>query len=86
MYVDSSILDFGNDNGDEEIDDEDFLNETRMTAKTEFDNAIKVWIRNMPNWKASHQEDLGKHSAMVVKYLHKIYLKVLIEDFGENHH
>ena len=33
------------DDIDADMDDEDFLNETRLKGGVEFDNAIKLWIR-----------------------------------------
>ena len=62
-YVDTSMFDFGEDvsvNSDEEgerdIGDEDFLNETFINGKIEFDNVIKLWIRYMPDWKTLYPE------------------------------
>ena len=55
--VSVSMFDFGVeveasvDDTDVDMDDEDFLNETRLKGGVEVDNAIKIWIRCVPNWK-----------------------------------
>ena len=52
------MIDFGNDadtigydDGDVGKVNENFLNESRMSAKTDFDNVIKLWMRHVPDWK-----------------------------------
>ena len=90
--VDTSIFDFGEEvsaNSDEEgerdIGNEDFLDETFINRKTEFDNVIKLWIRYMPDWKTLYPEELGDKTTIVVTDLDRVDLKVLMEDIGENH-
>ena len=46
--------------------DETFLNETRMSEKTEFDITIKLWMRYVPDWKALHPTDLSEYSVIIV--------------------
>ena len=50
------MFDFGevvsansNEEGERDFGEEDFLNETRVNVKTEFDNAIKLWISCVPD-------------------------------------
>ena len=71
--------------GEKDIGDEDFLNETFINGKIEFDNVIKLWIRYMPDWKTLYPEELGDKTTIVVTDLDRVDLKVLMEDIGEKH-
>ena len=62
------------------------MNETHLNGRSEFDNAIKLWIKYMPDWKALYPKDLRNKTSIVVTDLEKVDLKVLMEDIGENHH
>ena len=91
--VDTTMFDFGEDlNGSDQkrkrddIGDEDFLNKTRINGKTEFDNAIKLWIRYMPDWKALYPKELGDKTTIVVTDLDRVDLKVLMEDVNRKNH
>ena len=90
--VDTSMFDFGeevdtnSDDRDVDMDDEEFLNEIRLNGGAEFDNAIKLWTRYIPDWKALYPKDISDKTSIVVTDLKKVDLKVLVEGIGENHH
>ena len=92
--VDTSMFDFDEDlNGSDQererddIGDDDFLNETSINGKTEFDNAIKLWIRYMPDWKTLYPlKELGDKTSIVVTDLDRVDMKVLMEDIDRNNH
>ena len=71
--------------GERNVGDECFLNETRINVKTEFDDAINIWIRCMPDWKTLRLEEIGDTTVVLVNDLDRMDLKVLMEDIGENH-
>ena len=90
--ADISMFDFGVeveatiDDTDVDMDNAEFLNGTRLKGGAEFDNAINLWTRHMPDWKAICPKDLSNKTSIVVTDLEKVDLKVLMEDIGENHH
>ena len=52
--VSTIMFTFGNDNDtisyddeDQDMGDENFLNKSKMSVKTDFDNVIKLWMKHM---------------------------------------
>ena len=86
------MFDFGevaiansDEEGERDVGDEEFLNEKRGNGETEFDNAIKIWIRHVPDWKTLCPKELRDNTTSLLNALDRVDLKVLMEDIGENH-
>ena len=79
--ADTGMFDFGKEislniyaGRERDIGNEDFLNGARLNRKNEFDNAIKLWMRHVPDWEVLFPKELGDNSSIAVTDLYIVNL------------